>query len=109
MLPFPCFTQLFLTKCLGYLARGGARLAVRTLCCVTIYLLSMKNNDKSRRALTATQILGVQQNKYTLKNLVAIGNPEVNGYMLSNINTFNISSTHFSRLHMYISVIECKS
>ena len=59
---------------------------------VTIYLLSMKNNDKSRRALTVTQILVVQQNKYTLKNLVAIGNPEQNGYMLSNINTFNISS-----------------
>jgi len=39
-----------------------------------------------------TQILGVQQNKYTLKNLVAIGNPEVNGHMLSNINTFNFSS-----------------
>ena len=46
----------------------------------------------SWRALTVTQILGVQQNKYTLKNLVAIGNPEVNGYMLSNINTINFSS-----------------
>lgn len=45
----------------------------------------------SRRALTVSQILGVQQNKYTLKNLVAIGNPEVNGYMLSNINTINFS------------------
>ena len=47
----------------------------------------MKNNDKSRRALTVTQILGVQQSKYTLKNLVAVGNPEQNGYTLNNINT----------------------